>query len=295
MKNIEVSVIVPIYNAENYLDFCLSSLVAQDFDKPYEILLVNDGSTDNSGKIAENYARRYDKIRVFNCENRGVSAARNTALSHAKGRYIAFADSDDYVEPSYISVLYALIEENNADISCCNFSTVKEGDRKNHAYKFFHKAGVFASDKMLKSLLIDIGMRSYSWGKLFRRELFADIKFPEGEIFEDVRIMPRLFRKAEKFAVTKAPLYNYLLRNSGITGNMTPAKIDGYIDAYGAIREYLNNEGIYRRFRGAFRFLGFKIALTVIPWLVSAHSRDKSFTLFAEIRKDISRLRTYAK
>lgn len=88
MDNIEVSVIVPIYNTENYLDFCLSSLAAQDFDKPYEIILINDGSTDSSGKIADDYARRFDNMRLYSQKNAGVSAAWNNALSHARGRYI---------------------------------------------------------------------------------------------------------------------------------------------------------------------------------------------------------------
>lgn len=137
-------------------------------------------------------------------------------------------------------------------------------------------------------------MRSFSFAKMFRRELFADVKFPEGEIFEDVRIMPRLFRKAQKIVVTKAPLYNYLLRTDGITGSMNPTKIDSYISAYKEIGEYLIGEGIYREFCSAFRFLGFKIALTVIMWLISVRSRGKNFGTIVEIRKDIALLKLYS-
>lgn len=297
MNNIEVSVIIPIYNVEKYLARCLESLVGQDFTKPFEIILVNDGSPDGSAKIAEDYAQRFDCIKLYTQENRGVSAARNNGISHANGRYITFADSDDFVEPDYISTLYDLMEKSGADISYCGFYTVKEGSDKRHSYFLSHKSGIFTSAQMLKSLFHDITVRSFSWGKMYRREIFTErnIKFPEGRHFEDVYIMPRIFLQAESIAVTKRPLYNYLLRKSGITGNITHHGIFQYIDAYGGIRGFLDEQNIFSQYKGAFRFLGLKIALTVIPWLFMAHSRDKGFALMKEIREAIRRIRKYAK
>lgn len=297
MSNIEVSVIIPIYNVEKYLARCLESLVGQDFAKPFEIILVNDGSPDESAKIAEDYAQRFDCIKLYTQENRGVSAARNNGISHANGRYITFADSDDFVEKDYISVLYDLLEKSGADISYCGFYTVNESSGKRHSYFLSHGAGVFTSAQMLKSLFHDVTVRSFSWGKMYRREIFTEcnIKFPEGRHFEDVYIMPRIFHQAERIAVTKRPLYNYLLRKSGITGNITLRGIFQYIDAYGGIRGFLDEQSIFRQYKGAFRFLGVKIALTVIPWLFMARSKDRSFSLTEEIRKAVRTLRKYAK
>lgn len=297
MNNMEVSVIVPVYNVEKYLARCLDSLVGQDFTKPYEIIVVDDGSTDKSVEIARDYARRFENIIICTQKNSGVSSARNVGISRARGRYIAFADSDDFVEENYISTLYNLLEQSGAWISYCNFFTVNETGSRQRASMLSHKSGIFTSAQMLKPLLRDISLRCFPCNKMFRRELFTErnIKFPEGRVFEDMCVMPRIFLCSEKIAVTKNPLYNYRMRKGSIVHQMSLRGIGDYVNAYGEVRSFLNENNIFRQNKHAFDFLGVKITITVIVWLLMAHSRDKSFGLMSEIRSSLRRIRGFAK
>ena len=118
----EISVIVPVYNAEEFIERCLCSLLGQDFTKSYEIVVINDGSSDGSLGIIERIAKEHKNIiRVFSQPNGGISAARNAGLSHVRGKYVLFTDSDDFVERRYLSALYDAAERSGADITCCNY------------------------------------------------------------------------------------------------------------------------------------------------------------------------------
>lgn len=120
-RAVAVSVVVPVYNVEKYIERCLDSLVRQKFGYEYEIIIVNDGTKDNSMTIADRFASEYDFIRIITQQNAGLSAARNTGLANARGEYIAFVDSDDFVSPFYISEMYTLAVKNNADIVQCRY------------------------------------------------------------------------------------------------------------------------------------------------------------------------------
>ena len=292
----EVSVIVPAYNNEKYIGRCLESLLRQDFTGSYEIVMVNDGSADKTLEIAEEIAKEHDNVRIFTQKNSGVSAARNAGLSHARGNYVLFADSDDFVEPRYISALYDAIERSGADIACCNYRNINDKNTIGIGCIFRHRPGVFDSAKMLGSLLRDVTVRSYVWNKMFRRGLFEenDIKFPLGVHFEDARIMPRLFYHADKIAVIKDELYNYVQRKGSITGTMTAKKVFQYIGAYGGIRDFLDEVNEFSKFAWSFRFLGVKIAFTVLPMLCGCKRRDKSLKLGICCKQAVKKLYRYA-
>lgn len=125
----DVSVIVPVYNVEKYVEKCLMSLLAQDCNCSYEIIVVDDGSGDGSSAIVDRMAEGSDIIRIFRQPNSGVSAARNNGLLYARGKYVIFVDSDDHVEPNYISALYQAAEDNGAQIACCNYRRVNDEER----------------------------------------------------------------------------------------------------------------------------------------------------------------------
>lgn len=292
----EISVIVPVYNNEKYIERCLVSLLRQDYTGSYEIVLINDGSTDGTLEIAERIAKDHGNVRVFTQKNGGVSAARNAGLANARGKYVLFADSDDFVEPRYISALYDAIERSGADIACCNYRNVNETNTIGIGCIFRHRPGVFDSAKMLGSLLRDVTVRSYLWNKMFRRELFEKngIKFPRGLYYEDMRTMPRMFYHADKIAVIKDELYNYVQRKGSITGTMTPKRIFQYISGYGGIRGFLDEVNEFSRYMWSFRFLGVKIAFTVLPMLCGCKRRDKSLKLGICCKQAVKKLYGYA-
>ncbi len=291
-----ISVIVPVYNAEEFIERCLNSLIDQDFTGDYEIIVINDGSTDGTPAIVEGIAKEHKNIRVYSQKNGGISAARNAGLSHVRGKYVLFTDSDDFVERRYLSALYDAAERSGADITCCNYRNVNSENTVGIGCIFRHRPGVFNSAQMLGSLLRDITVRSYIWNKMFRYELFSknNIMFPLGKHFEDVRTMPRLFYHADKIAVIKDELYNYVQRKGSITGTMTPKKVFQYIGAYGGIRGFLDEVNVFAKYAFSFRFLGIKIAFTVLPMLVGCKRRDKTLKFRKVCKQAVKRLYGYA-
>lgn len=177
-----VSIIVPVYNREAYVEQCINSLINQTY-KNIEIIVVDDGSTDRSGEICETFASEDVRVKVVHQENGGVSHARNVGVSHAQGEYISFVDSDDYVTPEYVEYLLGLLETKGAELACCNFENT--GDREWTASEeqdeCFVCTGTQACEIMLsgqpgKELLL-----SSLCGKLFAAETVRQYEFPEGE------------------------------------------------------------------------------------------------------------------
>lgn len=215
-----ISVIVPVYNVERYLDTCLDSLLSQTLG-PSEIVIVDDAATDGSLQIAENYAKRDQRVKVVRHDrNRGLAAGRNTGIAAANGEFIAFVDSDDWVAPDYLERLYRTMLTFNADISACGRYYAYETDScvrlvADDAPKF--------ANKRLSSMEAIRAMNSYAsfdmsmWGKIFRRELFDGIEFPEGKNSEDFFVCYRLLWKADGVAYDPRPLYFYRSRIGSIS------------------------------------------------------------------------------
>lgn len=209
----EVSVIIPVYNVEKYLSRCLDSIVSQDFAGPYEVLIIDDGSTDNSSKIASLYKEKYPHlITLFSKENGGLASARNIGLDNAKGGYILFVDSDDYVEPTYIRVLYSLANSTNSDISMC---------LSNRCYGNDGEGKLFDSgfNKNFVSIEIETILRRTSFSacnKLYKKNLFSGLRFPIGITYEDFALIPQVMYKASRIAYTHAVLYHYYVNLNSI-------------------------------------------------------------------------------
>ena len=214
MNNPLISIIVPVYNGEDYLARCLDSLLAQTY-APIEILMVNDGSQDRTAEILSQY-EQYPQIKVFYQENKGLSGARNLGLKHFEGDFVCFVDSDDYVTPTYCEELYKALIDNNADISVCQYTLIdtkgKEIPQVNDK-----KVQLFSHIEALALLLEDGQLKSYAWGKLFKKELLENFSFPLGRIFEDYASMFFLFDKATKVVTINNCLYNYIQYSNSLS------------------------------------------------------------------------------
>lgn len=213
-----ISIIVPVYNVKAYLERCLDSIRGQTY-RSLEIIVVDDGSTDGSGDICDKYARLDNRIKVIHQDNAGQSAARNKALSVAQGEFLGFVDADDWIDRDMYEFLYNLILENHADISICSHYVEKQGKTKVR-YSSGVKT-VFSRNEAIRALVVDKRVRNYVWDKLFRRQLFNEIQFPEKQIFEDIAISYHVFYKANRVVMQDYPKYHYLKHEQSTTQGKT--------------------------------------------------------------------------
>lgn len=220
----KISIIIPVYNVENYLKQCVDSVVKQTY-KNLEIILVNDGSTDNSGKICDEYTLKDSRIKVIHKENGGISSARNVAIDIAEGKYITFVDSDDDVEPDYIAYLYNILKVFNCKMSVCSHNIIKnEKTKKSFNLKKDYK---ISSQECIKRLLYNEGIDTSAWAKLYDKTLFDNIRYPVGKLFEDIAITYKLFIKSGEIACGHLAKYNYKVReNSIVTSKFNKSKLD---------------------------------------------------------------------
>ena len=209
-----VSVIIPIYNVELYLDRCIKSVVDQSYEK-IEIILVDDGSTDLCPQICDDWAEKDKKIRVIHKENGGLSDARNVGIETAQGAYLAFVDSDDVIDPDFIELLLKTAYEQNADIVEC-------GVQKFSAEYCFVKSEVsrkiFSPEEAMEELINDGDIRQYVWNKLYRRETVGDIRFPVGKLNEDEFWTYKIVGRAKRICRISEILYGYYQRPGSIMG-----------------------------------------------------------------------------
>ncbi len=223
-----ISIIVPVYNVESYLEKCINSIINQSY-KNLEIILVNDGSKDRSGEICDFYASKDDRIKIINKSNGGLSDARNCGLEVAKGEYIAFIDSDDWVDKDLYKILYELIIKYNSDISVCSFKkAVSEGENLNN----INDEVVYTNITALEKIYADDGVDMVvAWNKLFKKDILIGEKFPKGKIHEDVFLIPRLMYKAKSIAYTNKELIYYRVNPNSITNSEFNIKRLDYIEA----------------------------------------------------------------
>lgn len=206
-QDLLISIIIPVYNVEDYLEKCLDSVINQTY-KNLEIILIDDGSTDTSGKICDQYALQDKRIKVVHQKNGGVSVARNAGLSLVKGKYLTFIDSDDYVHPEYLEYLINLLTSYKATISSCGYKYIYPAKTKEYFVE--EKIRVMDSMEALKRMLYQSGFNNSLWGKLYCIELFTGILFPKDKIHEDLDVMYKILLKAKKIVSGEMPYYNYV-------------------------------------------------------------------------------------
>lgn len=211
------SIIVPIYNVQTLLPRCIDSLVSQDYEN-IEIILVNDGSKDNCESICREYEKKDSRIKVITKPNGGLSSARNAGIDIAKGDLFFFVDSDDYVTADFCSTVVQEYLITKADIIVFGFNTifVENGKiKKHHA-----KASSFLTKKeAYMGTLIDGYINNLAWNKAYKRELFDEIRYPEGKVFEDVFTTYKLINNADTIYISDKITYNYEIRGGSISNN----------------------------------------------------------------------------
>lgn len=270
-----ISVIVPVYNVKDYLAECIESILLQTL-KDFELILIDDGSTDNSGEICDEYEKREHRIKVLHKKNGGLSSARNAGIDIAKGKYICFIDSDDYVKNTYLEYLYELVKSQKCQIAVCSiirfdvvhgtFSSINDDNKvylsteAAFRYMFLHEKyyGVFA------------------WNKLYKKELFNDIRYPEGKYYEDSGTTYKLFDLCTNIAFGGTPQYFYRVGRKGqITDTKNYAKFLDKIFFLDEMDKYFenNNSGA----RDAFEVYYINSLLTMYEKYLCAKTEDYNF------------------
>lgn len=210
-----ISVIIPVYNVSQYIDMCLENVTAQSYTN-LEILLIDDGSSDDSGVKCDEWTRKDRRIKAVHKANEGLSAARNTGLELAAGRYIMFIDSDDIVSPDLCELLYEDMRSSGSEVAICDAEHIF-----NHSYSFSisEKRIVYSPEEAITEMWYQKSFLPSAWGKLYSRKLFEGIRFTEGRTYEDIDVMHLLFWKAERIVYNSSRLYGYVHHEGSITSS----------------------------------------------------------------------------
>lgn len=286
MEHIAVSIIVPIYNTRIWLSECIESLLGQTFSEKFEILLVDDGATDGSAEICDAYAAKDTRIRVFHQENQGLSAARNTGIDQARGRYYCFVDSDDTVRQGYLQKLYDACEENDAYMAICALESVQEGGTSFTEPDITppQEPGVFCGKDLLNYFYTPDGIYyTVAWNKMYHCEMWKLLHYPVGRLHEDDFVAHRLFWRCDKVVCLPDVLYNYRLRDGSICRSALKPQafdaVDGLADRY---RFYVENradrdviDAAYAACWRRYLFLCGKVRQDPTPELVNAISKEQ--------------------
>lgn len=225
-----ISVIVPIYNVENYIKKCIESICNQTY-QDLEILLIDDGSTDLSGKICDIYAQKDTRIIVVHKNHGGVSDARNTGIEKANGEYLAFVDGDDYIHERMYEILMKNLQNTGADISVCGFKKIAksiESDTLISKEDF----EIYEGSDIIYRLWLDNVRTVVLWNKLYRKQIFNNLRYPIGRYHEDTFIIHRVLAKCKKIVYSNLELYYYVQRSDSIMSVLNYKRIDDMIAAY---------------------------------------------------------------
>lgn len=234
-----ISIIIPVYNTGEYLVRCVNSVTAQTY-KNIEIILVNDGSTDNSGVICDDIAKCDERITVIHKENGGLSSARNCGMRAASGNYFIFIDSDDYIEPNMCEVLYNAVIVDECDMAVCGINNIDENgkpiEEMNEQCPLLRC--IMNGDDYRKALLRR-GNWYYivAWNKIYKKSVFENVEYPEGYIHEDEYVIHRIVGNCKKIAVTDEKMYNYIMRKTSITNEKYSV---ARLDIMGALLDRMN-------------------------------------------------------
>lgn len=236
-----VSIIIPVYNMEKYLFDCLESVINQSYTK-LDIIIVDDGSTDKSAGICDEYAVKDNRINVIHTVNGGVAAARNCGLRAVKGDYIAFVDPDDIISPFFIEELLKACTENGCSVAQCTHTRFKNKKEINISNETLPNYKVWSGREMCKKLYTSEGVdASVLWTKLYHKSVWEGISFPEGKIHEDFLVIYKVLYATEKIVCLNLALYYYRKNRSSITGRKFYNERFHYFDALRAqMDDYIN-------------------------------------------------------
>ena len=282
----EVSIIVPVYQVEKYIRQCVDSILAQTFTD-FELILVDDGSRDKSGKICDEYAGLDERVKVIHKENGGLSDARNTGMDRAVGHYYMFVDSDDYISPTMVECLYKSILSEDADIVACNYLYFFENDRKKE-FSTNIKSEVLTGKEIFYNRKNErnYGVWTVAWNKLYKRVTFRNARFRLGKYHEDEFWANDIYQMDIKVVMISECLYYYRQRDNSIMGKKNIKKNFDIIEAFQErIHIYLKNEQYADQ---AYKVLVYSLEYLEGSKRLLTNKDDKIEFIQAEIRtKDI--------
>lgn len=230
-----ISIILPVYNVQDYLKKCIESIINQTYQN-FELLIINDGSTDQSLNICQSF--KDERITIISQVNSGLSSARNTGIRYAKGDYICFVDSDDYVSTRYLETMVNALK-NTGSLMC--FSRFSKTTDDNCEFSNKHKYFILSKEKALETMFYQNKYDTNSWGKLYKKELFENIEFPVGKYFEDLFTTYKLIEKCDTITFCRDVTYAYRIRKGSIM-NSSNKHIFDYIEINNILLEHYSKE-----------------------------------------------------
>ncbi|MCC4404972.1 glycosyltransferase [Limosilactobacillus reuteri] len=226
-KSATITIIVSVYNVEKFLFDCLNSLKNQTY-RNFEVLLIDDGSTDNSKDICKQFCDDDSRFKYFFKENGGLSDARNYGLKWVSGDYVIFVDGDDYVASQYVEKLYSTVIKNHAEVAICGFQAVNSQHKKIYEVKLntLHAGKTYSGRQIIKSYFVKEGGWGIStaWNKIYNARLFNNFQFTKGKYYEDELLFWQMFPKLERVVVINEPLYYYVQRSGSIMNSAISMK-----------------------------------------------------------------------
>lgn len=242
-----LSVVIPVYNVDQYLDRCIESVVEQTF-RNLEIILVDDGSTDNSGYKCDLWAKKDDRIIVIHKQNGGLSSARNAGIEAARGDYLAFVDSDDFIEKDMYKCLITATLNYGKDIACCGRFIDIWGEKTKEAF-VLDEVRVFSTKESIREVLLLKTVDVAAWDKIYKKSLFQKIRYPVGKISEDAAVIFQIIHASNGIVHTGKPFYHYIYRKGSISkSSYDHKKYDVYMNCTRTEKfiaknyQYLNRE-----------------------------------------------------
>ena len=271
----KISLIIPVYNVENYLDRCLQSVENQTY-KEAEAIIVNDGSTDNSYKIIDKFVARNGNFITYKTENNGLGGARNYGLTKATGEYVIFLDSDDYIAEDCIESFVTAAEENDSDIVVCNSCDVSE-DGRPLQYSINNKSNLTTSLNESPEILRN---RLCAWGKMYRKSLFEGLGYVAREWYEDLRLTPKLYLRAKKITFIDKSLFFYVQRAGSIMNNSNVIRNLEIITAFQDLISFFKEQNVYEQFKDEINYLILdNLAVAAITRVVLSKASNKKEVL----------------
>lgn len=237
-----ISIIIPVYNALPTLGHCIETILAQTYTD-FELLLVNDGSTDNSGSICNDYARQDERVKVFHQQNQGASLARRNGIVQASGEYLTFVDADDFLEGDYLArLMEALTLHPEVKIAACGVAKHRKGER--YVIPSHDAVSVLDSDELHRRFF---GYEFWGfWGKVYHRSVFDGVYFPDYTINEDYVVMAQLFHKCHQMAFVEAQLYHYIVSDTGLSHQHLSARaMDEFYNKVWVLEFYTKSDWQY--------------------------------------------------
>ena len=276
----KVSVVVPVYNVEKYIDKCLDSLVNQTL-KDIEIIVVNDGSKDKSQKIIDEYVKKYPKkVFSFKKKNGGLSSARNYGLKHASGEYIGFVDSDDYIEYDMYEQLYNKAKETKSDIVCCQatYRYSIYAEKK----KFIHPE--YFGKNISEEPRILVEAKSYAWNKIYKRKLWDKFEFPN-QYFEDSAVIYNVMYTANKIECVNLPLYNYVKERPGAITAEISSKIYDMFKSCDSILEFYKKQNNYEKIKDVIEEVCIRHLRIRLLYIYNSKNRKLTWKYYNDTKK----------